>query len=75
MNSRSASTFGSIRTHGGIPGVIPDQHRPFGQSVFLSDAPGPRPRCLPLIFLQSVGDAELTNNFCGILQLAFDGIV
>jgi len=61
--------------HEAISRMIPDQHRPFGQSVFLSDAPGARPRCLPLTFLQSVGDAELTNDFGGVLELAFDRIV
>jgi hypothetical protein len=54
--------------------MTPDQHRPFGQSVFLSEAPSPSV-LPPTYFLQSVGDAELTNDFRGILQLAFDGIV
>jgi hypothetical protein len=56
--------------------VIPDQHRPLGQSVSLSDAPGPRPRCLPALpFLQAFAGAELTHDFGGVLELAFDGVV
>jgi hypothetical protein len=59
-----------------IPRVIPDQHRPHGQFVFLSDAPGPRPGCLrALPFLQSFGGAELPHDFGGVLELAFDGVV
>jgi hypothetical protein len=56
--------------------VIPEQHRPLGQSVSLSDASGPRPRCLlTLPFLQAFAGAELPHDFGGVLELAFDGVV
>jgi hypothetical protein len=56
--------------------VSPDQHRPYGQSVFLFDARGPRPPCLPALrFLQAFGGTKLTHDFSGVLELAFDRVV